>query len=141
MFCKWPLHGRLMLAGFNLGHWSVITAGLPEPTPRHPFHLRTPATNPEFHTYLQTAEWVSRDAGRVKSLLPDAHKPNPPSLPRSPLNPTHRCVQKSKHDPVEQPCMFLSTYQSLPEDLFSCLSLALPSLCHSTAPGAVEQGC
>ncbi|KAK1879942.1 Exostosin-1b [Dissostichus eleginoides] len=32
-----------------------------EPKPRHPFHLGTPATKPGFLTYLQAAEWVSRD--------------------------------------------------------------------------------
>lgn len=59
LFYKLP---RLALPGLSLGRLSVITAGPPEPKPQHPFHPGTPATKPEFHTYLQAAEWVSRDA-------------------------------------------------------------------------------
>lgn len=59
-------------------HWqaSVLVggrpaaAGPPEQKPRHPFHLGMAATRPEFHTYLQAAEWVLRDGIAARNLLP-----------------------------------------------------------------------
>lgn len=50
-----------MLAAFSIGQQLVISAGPPELNPQDPFHLGTAATKPEFHTYLQAAEWGSRD--------------------------------------------------------------------------------